>query len=576
MEPAVITSRTQLSQALETTRTFERRHLGQILFQAGILTSTQLKEAMEEQAKGGKTERLGKIISRLGFATDHQIRNALSCCLELPFVQLSDFDIQTDTLKHVPAEFARSHALIPLMMHKDRLVVAMEDPTDTDTVNMLHFLSGNVIEPVLSSAEDIDFAVSQHYGTSDAEEVLKELPITSKLTNWEEQQARKLATDRPTVKMIHNLIVDAINRRASDIHIRPKEHEVDILFRVDGSLLKIRTVDKKLLPAMVARIKIIGGMNIAEHRVPQDGRSKVTNKDNMIDLRISIMPTIHGESVVLRILDTSTSLKTIEDIGFTEDDAARFTRLVNRNSGLILVTGPTGSGKSTTLYAALQSIKEREINIITVEDPVEYHVDDILQIQVNAHIGYTFAKALRNILRHDPDAIMIGEIRDEETAKIAVESSLTGHLVLSTLHTNSAAATITRLLEIGILPYLLNSTLLAVLAQRLVKKNCQYCLIEEEVTEVMRHELGVDEEEVFYKGEGCDRCHGTGHAGRVAVYELLEVNPEIRELIQPGASALDIERAALKGGMVPLTENALNVARQQQTSLQEVYRVRLS
>ena len=571
----MITNRTQLAEALETTRTFERRHLGQILFQSGVITSRQLKDAIVEQSENAKGERLGRIISRMGYATDHQIRDALSCCLEIPFVQLNGFDVQLETLKHVPAEFARNHSLIPVMMHKDRLVVAMEDPTDTDTLNMLHFLAGNVIEPVLSSAEDIEYAISQHYGSTDAEDVLKELPVTSRLTYWEEQQARKLASDRPTVKLIHNLIVDAINRRASDIHIRPKQHEVDILFRIDGSLVKVRSVDKKLLPAAVARIKIIGGMNIAEHRIPQDGRTKVKNKDNTIDLRISIMPTIHGESVVLRILDTSTSLKQISDIGFTEPDAEHFTQLVNKSSGLILVTGPTGSGKSTTLYAALQSIKERNINIITVEDPVEYHVDDILQIQVNPGIGYTFASALRNILRHDPDAIMIGEIRDEETAKIAVESSLTGHLVLSTLHTNSAAATITRLLEIGIQSYLLNSTLLAVLAQRLVKRNCPNCLEQEAVSQSIRTDLGVAEDEVFYYGKGCDSCHGTGHSGRIAVYELLQVNPELRDMIQPGVNASDLERVAIKGGMIPLTQHALSVARQKVTSLQEVYRIRL-
>ncbi|WP_197479755.1 GspE/PulE family protein, partial [Oleiphilus sp. HI0132] len=325
------------------------------------------------------------------------------------------------------------------------------------------------------------------------------------------------------------LIADAVTRRASDIHIRPKEKSVDILYRIDGSLLKIRNFDIKMLPAAVARIKIISGMNIAEHRLPQDGRTKITSKDKSIDLRVSIMPTIHGESVVIRLLDTSTSINNIDAIGFNEKDSELFTQLVNKSSGLILVTGPTGSGKSTTLYAALESIKQREINIITVEDPVEFHIDDILQIQVNNAIDYSFARALKNILRHDPDAIMIGEIRDEETAKMAVESSLTGHLVLSTLHTNSAASTITRLLEIGVQAYLLNATLLAVLAQRLVKRNCPHCLEEEQVSPIVRKALGLSEDEVFYQGAGCDNCHMTGHKGRVAVYELLTLSPDIRD-----------------------------------------------
>lgn len=571
----LISNKQQLSESLEKVRTFEHRRLGQVLFQTGIITSHQLKDALLEQKQHNNGEHIGHILCRLGFASDHQIRNALSLCMEIPFVQLNQFDVEVDELRHVPAEFARSHSIIPIMMHKDRLVVAMEDPSNSETLDLLFFMSGRVVEPVLSSAEDIDYAISKYYGKSDIEDVLNDLSTGVKVNNWEAQQAVKLASDRPTVRLIHNLIVDAITRHASDIHIRPKEHEVDILFRLDGSLVKIRSFDKKMLPSAVARIKIIGGMDISERRLPQDGRSKIENKGHMVDLRISIMPTIHGESVVLRILDTSTSLKQIDDIGFSEKDLKQFSQLVNKSSGMILVTGPTGSGKTTTLYAALQSIKKRDINIITVEDPVEFHIDDILQIQVNSAINYTFARALRNILRHDPDAIMIGEIRDEETAKIAVESSLTGHLVLSTLHTNSAAATVTRLLEIGIQSYLLNSTLLAVLAQRLVKKNCPHCLAEETVPEEVREALGIDEDEVFFKSEGCDKCHETGHAGRVAVYELLVISPAIRDLIQPKVNATEIEKMAIEEGMKPLTEHALYVARQQLTSLEEVYRVRL-
>jgi len=570
----LISNAKQLIESLNKPRTFEHQHLGQILFQTGIITSKQLKQAITEQ-KETNGELLGHVICRLGLASDHQVRNALSCCLEIPFLQLNNFEIDISVLKLIPAEFAREHALIPVMLHHDLLVVAMEDPTETETLNMLNFISPHVIEPVLCSPEDIEYAISQHYGSNDIDDVLNDMPSAKHSNNWEEQRAIKLASDRPTVKLIHNLIIDAISRQASDIHIRPKQHEVDILFRIDGSLIKIRSFDKKMLAAAVARIKIIATMNIAEHRLPQDGRSKIKHKGNSIDLRISVMPTIHGESVVMRILDTSASLRNIEDIGFSQKDADIFSQLVNKSSGLILVTGPTGSGKSTTLYAALQAIKKRDINIITVEDPVEFHIDDILQIQVNPAIDYTFARALRNILRHDPDAIMIGEIRDEETAKMAIESSLTGHLVLSTLHTNSAAATITRLLEIGIQSYLLNSTLLAVLAQRLVKKNCPYCLKEEQVTPIIRKALNIADDEVFFKGVGCDHCHGTGHIGRVAVYELLTVTTELRELIQPKVNAMEIEAAAIKAGMQPLTEHALYVARQQLTSLEEVYRVRL-
>jgi type IV pilus assembly protein PilB len=572
----LIENHQQLIDSLENTQNYQHQHLGQILLQTGIITSEQLNTALQTQVKNGKKEMLGKIILDLGYATDHQIRNALSCCLEMPFIQLGGFEVDEQILQLIPAEFARSHAVIPVLAHKDRLVVAMDDPSDNETINMLHFLSEHVIEPVLSTASDIEYAISKHYGSSDIDEVLKDIPSSITSNNWEAQQAIKLASDKPTVKLIHNLIADAVTRRASDIHIRPKEKCVDILYRIDGSLMHIRSFDSKMLPAAVARIKIISGMNIAEHRLPQDGRTKINSKERNIDLRVSIMPTIHGESVVLRLLDTSGSLKSIDSIGFNQRDSELFTQLISKSSGLILVTGPTGSGKSTTLYAALQSIKQREINIISVEDPVEYHIDDILQIQVNNAIDYTFARALRNILRHDPDAIMIGEIRDEETAKMAVESSLTGHLVLSTLHTNSAASTITRLLEIGVQAYLLNATLLAVLAQRLVKRNCPHCLIEEEASPLVRQALGIKDNEVFFRGAGCDRCHGTGYQGRVAVYELLTLSAEVRDLIKAGVNANDIEIAGIKNGMTPLTEHALYTARQQQTSLAEVYRVRLA
>ena len=453
--------------------------------------------------------------------------------------------------------------------------MARDDPSDSETLSMLNFLSEKVVTPVISTSNDIELAISSYYGSSDIEEVLKSIPLVSKPSGWEAQQAIKLASDKPTVRLVHNLIADAVTRRASDIHIRPKEHMVDILYRIDGSLTKIRSFERQMLSAAVARIKIISGMNIAEHRLPQDGRTKITVKGNTVDLRISLMPTIHGESVVLRLLDLSASLKNISDIGFSESDQHIFSQLVGKSSGLSLMTGPTASGKSTTLYAALQSIKEREINIVTVEDPVEYHIDDILQIQVNQSIGFTFAKALRNILHHDPEAIMVGEVRDKEKAKMAVESSLTGHLVLSTLHTNSAASTVTRLLEIGDPAYLLNATLSTVLAQRLVKRNCQHCLVEEDVKPFVRKALALDEKEVFYRGKGCEKCHGTGYQGRLAVYELMQIDSDLRELIHADVNINEIEQLAIKNGMTPLPDHALAVARSRDTSLEEVYRIRL-
>ncbi len=316
-------------------------------------------------------------------------------------------------------------------------------------------------------------------------------------------------------------------------------------------------------------------MNIAERRVPQDGRARVVEGGNVVDLRISIIPTVEGESVVIRLLNTEVGLKTISELGFSERDLPVFSDLIHKSYGIILVTGPTGSGKSTTLYAALEEVRKQNVNIITVEDPVEYHIPGIEQIQVNSAIGFTFARALRNILRHDPDVIMIGEIRDEETARIAVQSALTGHLVLSTLHTNDASGAVTRLMDMGIESYLLSSSLLGVLAQRLMRRNCIECAREEDVEPGIRISLGVPKDEVFYKGAGCERCNGTGYSGRLAVYELLLVTSGLRRLIKEGVASEQIQREAAKEGMVPLTANALSQARIGVTSLEEVYRVRL-
>lgn len=568
----------QLIRQLDRPSVPVHKRIGEILLEAGVINLEQLREALRVRNDHPEKGKLGKIIQSLGYATGTEVMKALSLNLNIPCVSLNHMEVENPAIDFVPAEFARSHNLVPLILHKDRLVVAMEEPMDNETLNLLHFMTGHHVEPVLATAADIELAVSRVYGQADDQDVLKGLPeyeIEEPEEELVEEQAKRLAHEKPVVRLVQNLILDAIHRRASDVHIRPMEHRVDIIFRIDGSLIPIRNMPRSMLSAIVSRIKIIGGMNIAERRLPQDGRTRIRTHDRSIDLRLSVMPSIHGESVVIRILDTGAGMKSLSEIGFTEQDETRFRGLIQKSAGMILVTGPTGSGKSTTLYSALQEVLKSNINIITVEDPVEYHIDGITQIQVNSLIGYTFARALRNILRHDPDAIMIGEIRDEETAKMAVESALTGHLVLSTLHTNSAATTITRLLEIGMPSYLVSATLLAVLAQRLVKKNCPHCLQEEIVAPAIREVLGLDEKEVFYRGKGCDHCHQTGYSGRIAVYELLQVTEELRPLIRPNASALDIEKVAVSNGMEKLTQQALRVARRKETSLAEVYRVRL-
>ncbi|HET8710199.1 MAG TPA: GspE/PulE family protein, partial [Spongiibacteraceae bacterium] len=518
-----ITSSAELLSHNQLHYSFTSRPLGEILVNMGLISSNQLCEALAEQQDSH--ELLGQLLETNGSLSHEQLLAGLSERFGIPYVNLQKFDIHPDAIRVIPAQFARKQRVMPIWIESGRLIVAISDPTRNELIQMLHFISGKVVEICIASESDIDYAISNFYGNQELESALNgvtlitEEPFHIDVNADSEEQANAA----PVVQLLQNVIADAVARKASDIHIRPLEHSADLYFRVDGELQKLRTFNKHLLPALVSRIKIIGNMDIAEHRLPQDGRSRIHHEGKAIDLRLSVIPTIHGESVVIRLLDTQFALKNLEALGFEDTDAKKLRHLLTRNNGIFLVTGPTGSGKSTTLYTALAHVKQSNVNIITVEDPVEYHVDGIAQIQVNHATGYSFARALRHILRHDPDVIMVGEIRDPETAKMATESALTGHLVLSTLHTNDAATAVTRLVEIGIEPYLVNSALLGVLAQRLVRCNCQHCRVVEAIDDDVRKLLGVTADEVFYRGQGCEKCHGTGVTGRMAVYELLEV-----------------------------------------------------
>ena len=494
--------------------------------------------------------------------------------LGYPFVLLHDYNFNEIALAMIPAEFARNNNIIPLTIKNRHLLIAMDNPMQQDVYQALGFITGLYIEVVVASLNDVQWAIRQYYGMQDDELALESIDKHEDNTEGT-QDLERLSSGRPIVRLVSNIIRDAVERNASDIHIRPREKNIELIYRLDGTLTTIRYFSKSLLPAVVSRIKILGRMNIAERRVPQDGRSCVRSNGAMIDLRISIMPTVEGESVVIRILNAQVGLKSISQLGFSELDEDVFRDLLHKSNGIFLVTGPTGSGKSTTLYAALGEVQKQNVNIITVEDPVEYHMDGIEQIQINQMTGYTFARALRNILRHDPDVILVGEIRDQETGKMAVESALTGHLVLSTLHTNDAAGAITRLLEMGVEPYLLNGCLLGVLAQRLVKKNCPHCLELEPIDKIVRQSLDIPMTESFYHGVGCEQCNQTGVSGRVAVYELLRINDEIKHIIEPNVTTTAIYKKALAGGMLPLTANGLSRARSKEISLAEVYRIRL-
>ena len=552
--------------------------IGKLLLDDKLITQEQLDDALAAQAND-RSKKLGEVLEDMGVVSSQSIQMALAHKFGIAMVNLRHFDIDPAVLDMLPPDIARKHSVIPLFNYRGRLVISIADPADSDALDMIRFITGKNIEVTTASRQDIEWALSKHYGFEDdiqaAEEKLHLGPELNAETKLDPKAVEQLGREKPIVRLVNRFIMDAIEKKASDIHIRALDERVDLIMRIDGTLIHLRSFNKSLLPAVVSRIKIIGSMDIVERRLPQDGGSRILHNGTIVDLRISIIPTVTGESVVIRLLNTQVGLKKLEDLGFSDHDRELFSDMLHRSNGIVLVTGPTGSGKSTTLYAALQEIRAQNVNIITVEDPVEYHVSGIEQIQANAATGLTFARALRHILRHDPDVIMVGEIRDEETAKMAVESALTGHLVLSTLHTNDAASTVTRLLEMGIEPYMLTATLLGVVAQRLVRLNCPHCSAMETVEPIVRKVLNVAEDEVFYRGKGCDYCDNTGFSGRMAVYELLQVSPVLREQVVPGVTSTHIHEQAITDGMVPLTQNALTQARQRKIPLAEVYRVRL-
>lgn len=495
--------------------------------------------------------------------------------LGLPIFEAEEIEIDPTARDLLPAPVSRRLGVLPVLTSGSLLAVLMSDVEAGHTVE---FMVRQRVVPILARPNLINRGLSTQYDRTEDEAMIRRLGLDARGgigSEVQQLEAERLSTEQPVVKIIADIIDRAIQRRASDIHIRPGQDSFELLYRIDGDLVPIRRFLPALLPAFVSRIKVIGGMNLAEHRVPQDGRASATSGDMTVDLRISIIPTIHGEAVVIRILNTAFGLRSVAEIGFGPRDEQLFRDILARSQGMLLVTGPTGSGKSTTLYAAILECRKQNVNIITVEDPVEAKIDGILQVQINRAAGLSFARTLRNILRHDPDVVMVGEIRDQETAEIAVESALTGHLVFSTLHTNNAATTITRLLDLGVMPYLLKSTLLGVLAQRLARRNCPHCKVPEPVDPHVREVLGVAPTENFWVGQGCPKCDGRGVKGRIGIYELLEVTPEISALIVPGADANAIHELAQKQGMTSITRAAVALARAGVISLQEAFSVRV-
>ena len=546
-----------------------------------LQSSAQLDLFMHGAVQGGSESRLDHLRRDLAdIEASQEIPLArLEACqrLGIPLLDLERIHAEPDAVALMTPAKARELRAIPLRISGALVLVAMENPTDADALTTLGFMASRRALPVLVHPVALRQAIADHYDRVEDAAMARQLGLDPNRLGAEtsERDAERLAAEKPVVGIVSQMISEAARRRASDIHLRPSAEGADLLFRIDDEMVPVRRFLRALVPAIVSRIKVLANMNLAEHRRPQDGRTSFALDDGRsIDLRMSVLPAIFGESVVVRLLDTQESLEGLDEIGFTDKDRRLVDDLMNRSHGMFLATGPTGCGKSTTLYAMLLELRKQRINVLTIEEPVECYIDDIQQMQVSRAVGFTFASAMRNFLRHDPDVIMVGEIRDRETADIAVESALTGHLLLSTLHTNTAAATITRMLDLGVEAYLLRASLLGVLAQRLVRLTCVHCKEVERVPDWMRETLDVRPEEVFHVGRGCRHCDGLGVRKRAAVYELLEITPEVRRLIVPGAEADRIHETALQQGMRPLTQSAVALAREGRISLAEAWRIR--
>lgn len=560
----------------------KRKRLGDLLVDANVITSEQLQEALKKQREMGL--RLGETLIEMRFTDEQEICEALHQQMGFPIAKIREARLAPEIITLLPEGIVRRHNVVPFELDPDNpniLRVAMADPLDILAIDDLSIVTNMQIEPMVATPSDVHFAIERYYGNEQAAKMAESYSKERREQQIarEKQQADENdeVDNAPIVLLVNKIIEQAVNERASDIHIEALEDSVRVRFRIDGVLQEMMRYEKELLNAIVARVKIISGMNISEKRAPQDGR--MTQRFNRVeyDIRVSSLPTVFGEKVVMRLASKSALTRDKSELGFPEEELRRFDELVRNPHGIILVTGPTGSGKSTTLYTVLSELNEGEVNIVTVEDPVEADVDGINQVQVNEKAGLTFASALRSILRQDPDIIMIGEIRDEETASIAVKAAITGHLVVSTLHTNSAASTITRLEDMGVEPYLIADSTVGIIAQRLVRRLCPKCKKEHRLTDMdkMRLRLRGNATPTIYEpgGTGCAFCNGTGYRGRIGVYEIMPITPAIRQVISAGSGAEEIQKTALDEGMTTLRVGAAKLVLSGVTSITEVERI---
>ena len=555
-----------------------KQSLGESLVGEGIITESQLKQAQAEEGRTGK--RLRTVLVKLGFMAEEDLVTFLSEKLSLPRIELSNYLIDPKIVELVPESLARKYELIPVLKIGDRLTCAMVDPWNVFALDEIRAKTNLIIEPAVSTQAEINKALSEYYGAKGSmQDLIKSMEgETLGIKEDGEIDVKKMQgiVEEPIVIKIVNLIImAAIKDEASDIHIEPEEAILKIRIRVDGILHEISSPPKHLQSAIISRIKIMANLDIAERRMPQDGRFSIKVEGKDVDVRVSCMPTIYGENVVLRLLNVASALLPLKDLGFAAQVLEKYEKLIIRPHGIILVTGPTGSGKTTTLYGSLNKINTVDKNIITIEDPVEYKLSGIRQIQVNSKVDLTFANGLRSILRQDPDVVMVGEIRDPETAEIAIQAALTGHLVLSTLHTNDAPTALTRLIDMKVEPFLASSSIIGILAQRLVRKICPGCKEKYTPTKEALKDIGLHagEELDFCKGKGCAKCLNTGYKGRIGIYELLIPDDKIRNAIISKAPSEDIKKLAVSSGMITLMDDGIGKVRQGLTTVEEILRV---
>lgn len=555
---------------------FAKKRLGDMLLELGTITQKQLDEELKKQKNTGK--RLGELFIEDKLITENEMLSLLEVQLGIPRVYLDMINIDEQAVKTIPQNLALRYNLIPVYIENDKINVAMSDPLNIFAVDDVKIASGYNVEPLLATAQEIKRAIDKYYSTQIVKKVADELSKAQALKSDEEYED---STDfdeiknAPVVKLIDSIIDNAAKARASDVHIEPFEDYVKIRYRIDGELKEVLKTPKDTMGALITRIKILSNLNIAEKRLPQDGRIITKADGKPVDLRISILPTVHGEKVVIRILKRDNFLVEKSELGLSSEDIEVLNEIIKRPNGIILVTGPTGSGKSTTLYTFLNDLNKPSRNIITVEDPVEYSMEGINQVNVNIKAGLTFAAGLRSILRQDPDIIMIGEIRDNETAEIAIRAAITGHLVLSTIHTNDASSTVYRLIDMGIEPYLVASSISGIISQRLVKKICPRCKEEYEASEYEKDILGIPREKTvtLYRGRGCKQCNDTGYKERIGAFEIINMNRETREAVMNGSSSDEFRDLCIKQGMKTLKQSCEKLVIEGITTVNELIKV---